>query len=423
MSRVIFSASLLCLLLLPGAAGLCATFDERLWEKYAEIAIPAAKNSGGLVALYLDPQRLGDVAATAAFADLRVVTDRKEEVPWQIVVRKPERRTEVLPAQIRNLSLTGQGETWLELLVDGQETAANAVEIVTSDTDFSRQVEVLGSSDGNTWNTLRNDGVIFDLNRGEKLHHTRITFPQASFRHLALKIANGGAQPLSISAVRVTQESDSPGQTYSIPGLIENSELNPSRQENSLVVRMSTFFPLDRLTIATGERNFQRLVEVQVKRDGGDWGRWAQGTIFNFETATMHEAQLAIDMPEVATKEFRLIFKNLDSPPLTIGGVVGGGYRRLLVIKQPPDQKLYLFWGNPLAPRPQYDLAALVAKQELEGLPVASLGHSRSNTKFAGNDARLPFSERYKYLLYALVALAIAGLVILQYRVFRRVEL
>lgn len=423
MNRYIFGALLFSSLALHGAVALAATFDERLWEKYAEIAISAAKDRGGLAAVYLEPQRLGDAEAQAFFADLRVVTDQKEEVPWQIVSRRPERRTEVLPTQIRNLSLTDKGETWLELLVDGQDAAANAVEIVTPDTDFSRQVEVLGSGDGKTWNTLRNDGVIFDINRGEKLRHTSIAFPQASFRHLALKIVNGDARPLTISGVKVTQESNTQGQSYSIYGALEKPEKDVSRRENSIVVRMNTVFPLDRLTIETSERNFQRLVEVQVKREGaGDWQRWAQGTVYNFDTATMHESQLAIDIPEVAAKEFRLIFKNLDSPPLPVNKVVGGGYRRLLVFKQSAGKKLYLFWGNPVAQRPQYDLAGLVAKEELDGLPVAYLGEARLNTKFAGNDARLPFSERYKYLLYAVVLLAIAGLVLLQYRVFRRVE-
>lgn len=422
MTRFI-SCTLFCaLLLLCGTAGMCTTFDERLWEKYAEIGSSSVRGKGSLAGVYLEPHQLGESAAKIPFADLRVVSDRKEEVPWQIVSRRPEQRREELPVQMRNLSRTEKGETWLELLVDKQEARVNAVEIITPDTDFSRQVQVLGSPDGKKWNTLRKDGVIFDISRGEKLRHTRITFPQAGFRHLALKIANDDAQPLTISNVKVLQESNSQGQTYTIHGKTDKPELNASRQESSIVVRMNMVFPLDRLIVATAERNFQRSVEVQIKRGTGDWERWAQGTIFSFDTATMHESQLAIDMPEVATREFRLVFKNLDSPPLPVTSVSGEGYRRLLVFKQQADRKLYLFWGNPLAPQPQYDLAGVIAKQKLDELPIAYLGQAHPNTKFAGNKARLPFTERYKYLLYFAVTLVIAGLVFLQYRVFRRVE-
>jgi hypothetical protein len=417
------SCTLCCALLLPwGTAGHCTTFDERLWEKYAEIETSSSRGKGSLAGVYLEPQQLGDVSAKTPFADVRVVTDLKEEVAWQIVSRRPEKRQEAIPHRMQNLSRTEKGETWLELLMDKQGDRFNAVEIITPNTDFSRQVQVLGSPDGKNWKTLRKDGVIFDFPRREKLRRTQITFPPAVFRHIALKINNGDAQPLTISGVKVLQESDSQGQTYTIPGTAEKSELNASHQENSIVVRMNTVFPLDRLMITTSERNFQRSVEVQIKRGTGDWERWAQGTIFSFDTETMHESQLAIDMPEVATKEFRLVFKNLDSPPLSVTGITGKGYRRLLVFKQQADQKLYLFWGNPPAQQPRFDLDGIIAKQKLDELPIAYLGQARANTKFAGNDARLPFTERYKYLLYVVVILAIAILIFLQYRVIRRVD-
>jgi hypothetical protein len=423
MTRLLSCTLLFAALLLRGSTGLCTPFDERLWEKYAEIETSSFRSKGSLAGMYLEPYQFGDVTSKTPFADLRVVTDRKEEVTWQIVSRKPEKRKEELPAQMQNLSLTEKGETWLELLVNRQEAHVNAVEIITPDTDFSRQVQVLGSPDGENWNTLRKDGVIFDINRGEKLHLTRITFPKAGFRHFALKISNNDAQPLTISDVKVLQESDSHGQTYSIHGTTEKSEINTPRRENSIVVHMNTAFPLDRLIIATAERNFQRSVEVQIKRDTGDWQRWTQGTIFSFDTATMHESQLAIDMPEVAARDFRLVFKNLDSPPLSVTHVTGEGYRRLLVFKQQADEKLYLFWGNPLAQQPQYDLSGLIAKQKLDELTIVSLGLVRPNTNFAGSNARLPFTERYKYLLYVIVTMVIAGLVFLQYRVFKRVNL
>jgi hypothetical protein len=422
MNRFLSSTLCCALLLLWVTAGICSTFDERLWEKYAEISFYSAKVKDRLSGVYLEPGQLGDVTARSPFSDLRVMTDRKEEVPWQVVSRSPEKREEEMPLQMLNLSLTGKGETWLELLINREGAGINAVEIITPDSDFSRQVQVLGSADGSTWNTLRNDGVIFDFPGGEKLRRTRIPFPQTAFRHIALRINNGDARPLTISGVKALQESSSEGQTYTVAGTVGKTEANASRQETSIVVRMNTVFPLDRLRINTAERNFQRQVEVEIKRGTGEWERWAQGTIFSFDTPAMHESQLAIAMPEVAAREFRLVFRNLDSPPLTVTGVDGEGYRRLLVFKQQPDRKLYLFWGNPQAQQPRYDLAGAISKQDLDRLPISYLGQARENTKFAGNNARLPFTERYKYLLYIVVTLAIGGLVFLQYRVFRHVE-
>jgi len=126
------------------------------------------------------------------------------------------------------------------------------------------------------------------------------------------------------------------------------------------------------------------------------------------------------ELAEFINKEKR-IFKNLDNSPISATTVHGEGYRKLLVYKQQADRKLYLFWGNPLAKQPQYDLAELVMKQKPDELPIAYLGQVRSNTNFAGDNARLPFTERYKYLLYIVVIMAIAGLIFLQYRVYKRI--
>jgi hypothetical protein len=406
------------LLLLWGTEGFCSTFDERLWETYAEIIIPPNVSKDNLTGIYLDPQKLGNITTQTPFSDLRVVTERKEEIPWQIIEKRPRKQQEEVPHRVQNLSLTEKGETWLELLIDKQGAIVNAVDVITPNTDFSRQMQVLSSADGKDWNVVRRDGVIFDITRMEKLRHTRITFPQIAFRYIALKINNSDARPLTINDVKVLQESVEQEQTYMIYGTADKPEFNPSRRESSIVVRMNTVFPIDRLIINTAERNFQRLVEVQIKKDKGDWESCAQGTIFNFDTAAMHESQLAIDMPTIAAKEFRLVFKNLDSPPLLINNVIGKGYNRLLIFKQ-SDQKMYLFWGNPLAKQPQYDLSGLITKQNFD-VPIAYLGQAYPNSKFAGNNARLPFTERYKYLLYILVTLGIACLIFLQYRVFRQ---
>ena len=421
-TRFLVCAVLCNLLMFGGTTGQCASFDERLWEKYADIDMLSVSKIANLAAIYLEPDQLGNINTKLPFADFRIITDRKEEVPWQIISRKPEKQSRELKSKMQNASRTEKGETWIELSIESEQPHINVLEIITPDTDFSRQVQVLGSSDGKNWNIVRKDGVIFDINRGEKLRQTYITFPEITFRHVAIKIINGDAQPLNITNVRVLQEIYSLGQTYTIYGAIGKSDIDTTNKVNTIHVGMSSAFPLDRLVFSTGDRNFQRAVEVQVKRDNGTWEHWASGTIFNFDTITMHESKMVVDIPEIAAREFRIIFKNLDSPPLSINAIYGEGYRRLLVFKQQPERKLYLFWGNPLAKQPQYDLTELVLKQKPDQIPLAQLAKPRSNTKFAGNSARLPFTERYKYPLYIVVILVIAGLILMQYRVFKHMK-
>ncbi|UWX58467.1 DUF3999 domain-containing protein [Chlorobaculum sp. MV4-Y] len=222
---------LVCLMmLLHGAAGMCATFNDRLWEKYAEITLPEGGGNGSLVAMPLDIYRLEGMNANTPFADLRVVNSRKEEIPWQIVSKRPDTRQEVVGCRMSNLSLTANGDTWAEFLVDVNGAAVNAVRIITPDTSYIRQVEVLGSRDGKAWQTLRKDGVIFDLEKGEKLKNDRISVPETTFSHLAIRIANSGKSPLKIADVRLFRLRNSAGELYMIPAKTGQTEFDDSKK-------------------------------------------------------------------------------------------------------------------------------------------------------------------------------------------------
>lgn len=408
-------------MLLDGAAGVCATFSDRLWEKYAGIRLPEGGGNGSLVAMPLDLYQLEDMPAKIPFADLRVVTDRKEEIPWQIVSMRPEMRLEVVGCRMRNLSTTANGDTWAELLVDANGVAANAMQIISPDTNYIRKVEVLGSRDGKAWQTLRKDGVIFDLDKGEKLKNDRIFIPETTFSHFAIRIANSGKSPLTITEVRLFRQRKSAGEVSMIPAKTEQVAFDDSKKESRIVVRMEKIFPVDRLVISTKETNFQRSVTVESKNSKGVWTPVSEGVIYSFDSPDMHSSRLFIAIPGISARDFRLVFRNHDTPPLAISNVFGEGYRRILVFKTWPDRRFYLFWGNPSAEYPRYDLSGVATPEAVERLPVATLCQACDNPSFAGDKARLPLSERYRFLLYGVVVVAIAALLFMQYRVFKRI--
>ncbi|NTW82448.1 MAG: DUF3999 domain-containing protein [Chlorobiaceae bacterium] len=422
MKKNIVSLLIWMIMVFHGSTGIGATFDERFWEKYTDIELPQGFNKSSLAVINLDPYRFGDLDAKVPFADFRVVSDRREEIPCRVVSKRPVKRITEIPHEMLNLSTTAKGETWAEIQLKEKGAMVNALQLVTPDTDYIRQAEVLGSTDGKTWSVIRTAGVLFDINRGEKMQNTRMSFVQSNFPRLALKIINGGEKPLSITDVRALQENESPGESYMINAIVGKQENDANRKENSVIVRMQTVFPINRLIVETTETNFQRVVTVQKKNESGNWQDVAAGTIYSFDTPAMHLRQTAVEIPEAAAREFRLVFMNHDSPPLTVNRVNGEGFRRVLVFKIYPGRRFHLFWGNPGADMPVYDLAGVIEQQNVDQLPEAQFGNVRKNTKFAGSDARMPFTERYKFLLYFVVLLAVAGLFVLQYRVFRRMK-
>ena len=405
-------------LMLTAAAPLYADFDERLWESYTEITAPVRTSTQGLGSIYLAPYLLGNLTNTVPFADLRVMDDFRHEVPWQLIVKRPTTLREELPVAVSNRSTDAQGNSWIEGRFEKGAEQFNTVEVDVAGGEFYRQVQILGSNDGTAWNTLRADGVIFDRTMGDRMRHTRISIPQAGYRQVGVRIINAGQAPLDLRGLKVLRTRDQAGTEQSQPGQIGPAEKGDNGQ-TGLTVRFASRFPLNRLEITTPDRNFQRQVTVQVKQ-GDTWQNVATGSIFRYETGTVRESSLKIDVPDIASDEIRLQFHNHDSPPLNVSQVSGISYRRQLVFLTEPGRSYYLFWNNPAARMPQYDLSGLIAKVNSDTIPVFTTGGMKPNTRFAGDSARLPLSERYRWLLYAAMGLVVAGLLALQFRVLKR---
>ncbi|NTU43131.1 MAG: hypothetical protein HGA78_08800, partial [Nitrospirales bacterium] len=91
-----------------------ADFDERLWEMYAEIIVSGDARPPSFGGIYIDRLTRSGGKAQAPFADIRVVTGKKEEVPYGIKTLSPETGTEELPVTVRNISVTKARESYCE---------------------------------------------------------------------------------------------------------------------------------------------------------------------------------------------------------------------------------------------------------------------------------------------------------------------
>ncbi len=409
---------LLLLLLLPATAR--ADFDRRLWERYQPLRPAGAPHAEGFGAIWLNPGFWPFPAASPPFADLRVLTDAGQEVPYFIEVNRPVAGPRELSAALLNNSVTPARQNWLEARLATDAGSYDAVEIVTAEHDFFRRLTVLGSADGKAWNVIRAAAVVFDDPREEQLRRLRVAIPLSDYPRLAVRIDNQGEPVLRLAGLRVLRQQAGAGVPVRVAATLTQQQTDPGRQETVATVRPDVAYPVSRLVLATGAHNFRRLVRVEAKGEGGEWRTVGTDTIFDFSPGTAGERELEVDFPETTARELRLVIRNHDSPPLELSGVSAFGWQRRLVFRLDGTPRYFLFAGNPRAKAPTYDLSRLWARQK-GPVPVAfTAGPPRPNADFAGAGARLPFTERYKSAIYVAVTLLIAGLALLQWRVLRQ---
>ena len=86
---------------------------------------------------------------------------------------------------------------------------------------------------------------------------------------------------------------------------------------------------------------------------------------------------------------------------------------RKLIFQAQPGASYKLYYGNPEARSPSYELERILPFLETENLPVGTLGLQRNNETFNVEETRLPFSERYTWLITVVVVVAAVAVAVL----------
>ena len=167
-------------------------------------------------------------------------------------------------------------------------------------------------------------------------------------------------------------------------------------------------FPTNRISLSTSQENFYRRVKLEGSDDNRLWIPLRRSeNLYAFNTPEFVGSQLTLSYPESRYRYFRLTVFNEDDPPLPVTGARAGGFLRKLIFFADPGVGYRLYYGNPSAQPPSYELEQVFPYLVTENLPVAGLGDHTANPLFTGpTEPSKPFTERYPWLLPTVVALA-----------------
>ena len=420
--QVALLAALLSLLALSSAA---ADFSLKDWEFVKSISIPPAVDEQGLVEVLPDPEVFNEAAP--GLVDLRIVQGNDLEVPYQLVVEKSRRERRSIQVSIRDLGFVPR--QYSSFVADlGQEGLLhNEIEVFTNSQNFQRDVIVEGSNDAQTWAVLQEGTKIFDFTRKERdftVRDTRVHYPESTVRFLRVRIINDGEEPLDITGASVFSVAETLAKEVSFPAsIIERTEDSINRTTLIVVDLGSNGLPTNRLEIQTPQVNFYRDVALEGT---GDAPRWSliqrSGVLYSYDTPKFVGDKLSLNYPEATFRYLRLTINNEDNLPLLIEGVEVFGVPRKLLFQSQPDASFHLYYGNPNARAPSYELERILPFLETENLPVGRIGPQTENLSFKVEKKLLPFSERYAWLITVAVGVAAVLLAILLFGVVRKAK-
>jgi hypothetical protein len=197
------------------------------------------------------------------------------------------------------------------------------------------------------------------------------------------------------------------GETVPFPGAIESREADRVQGRPASVWRIDLEgrIPLQSLALNLGERTFSRPFRLEIVDDPASPVMLASGDLNRREENAAEPVQ--VDFSEQFARKLKLTVTDDRNPPLALAGATALSAARQVVF-QASSVAVRLYYGNPQAMAPHYDVAARLPADADNVAPRLIPGTERANPVYRPTPK--PFSERSPWLVYLVLAGACAAL-------------
>lgn len=391
------------------ASSAMAAFSSQEWKYFKDL--PAADE--GFALIQADAEIMSN--CQDYFADLRVTDREGKEIPSQII--QPAEEEVVSEVSLMDaMNYPDYSSMMIDLGANPRPHNRLAFNIKT-DEDYLREVKLQASADAQLWGDLAS-ARIFSYN-GEQSN--QISYPTSNMRYLRVNIVSkNGEKPLIIISATLKF----------LPSNIYNGELintkilsqRSDKESTKLVVDLGVpNYIINTIQIKTADRNYNRNVlcytSKQATVTGGEMMLDSE-SILAYQWNDYQSVKDSIEINQFGQRYLVLSIYNGSSPPLKINDIKVYGSQPVLLADLSGPARLW--YGNPKAEAPNYDLkgfAGLIAKKDL---PVLAGGAQQLNPDYIA--PVVPWTEKNKWLLDAMIVLVAAGFIAIILKKFGQIK-
>lgn len=352
-------------------------------------------------------------ASADDFNDLRLTDQDGLERPYLLQkVASQKRVTRRQPSNGKTVTLQTSGDEGIIITVELDNDAAHAdgLTVVTPQKDFEYRIDVEGSNDGQHWQSLVADALIYDYSRFMQIGNRDIPLTHNTFKYFKILIAQAiqtraselmeltrtlrGTvelqrnektdvlqQPLNIERIQLWHnQTDTVADseqvfTYRPAGF----KLSQDTEHKATWVDISAEKqPLTGLHLDVEEPVFSRRGEVLIQKQQGletVWRTITTGTLSALRFQDLNYDHATLDFTEQRAQRYRVIIYNQDNPPLTLKDVSASGPGYELLFIHQPGSSYQLRYGFSPSVKPTYDVVpVLELLRKGYGKSTAALG-------------------------------------------------
>jgi len=396
---------LVLFLFLTSSAG--ADFKGEKWRYSKEIRVTGSQR---LTSFSLDNQVYEH--AKEGMADLRIIDNSGEEVKYKMTIESGQKTIETIPVAIRDLGIKVGENTQFIVDLGRGGILHNSITIQTSSVNFRRQVEVEASDDLANWLLVKKQSegaYIYDYSLDFKAKNTTVYYPQSTARYLRIKILDMGEEPIKVTGASVINDIyiSSRTATYD-PKLLEEKNDQEKGTSTYLLDLGAKGIPSNKITFGTKEVNFNREVLIEGSNDNNNFTKLGSDVIFSYQTPRFNGAKASITFGEGNFRYLKLTVFNRDNAALALSDFAVFGTVRKVIFEYAPGGTYRLFYSNPGARYPDYDIESYLQYFNSSDVSTTVLGSEQENSSFVPEKAKeKPLTERYPFLLPGILVVGV----------------
>jgi len=373
-------------------------------------------------------------------ADIRILSQGGKVAPC--VLRVAAGKTHTVPLNIRLYNQTYVSGKQSGVTADfGEKVMKNRIEVTTPGTNFRRAVRVEASDDGQNWQNLVEGAFLFRVAGGDpgaRFDKSTVALPDNDLRYLRVTVFNGADDPeqVEIQNVKAWRVESEPPET--VPAPIADTQVVEKEKEHATEITLDLEYrnlPLHELKLKFDDANFfrrirvsgrnvkERVVEIPLEGGGArkktveePWAAVSSGYIYRYSSGGSRDESLALSLTGACYRYLRVVIENADNPPLGFSGATASRLQHYVAFQPQGEGPWWVYAGNPAAAVPQYDIVHYIGRLRSEGVTAAALGPAAQNPAFGPKKVEIPWSERYKWLIWVALLVVAAALGALIYR-------
>jgi hypothetical protein len=378
-------------------------FSPEAYPYQRDILIAEHPDKPSIVKIKMDPLLYRHTLGS--FRDLRIVDDRHKETSYMLKkddVHRPAKSIEASPSSyIRKELATINFEL-------PEPFRTDKITLNIQDKNFETSINVyIKAEKGQPFVRVVTAYPIFDFTRELGIRQLSIPLKKTqAIRELMLEYDTQKVtffyykykeyvrpeQYLSIPSVTLYKNPKS-DLRYDFTALSLADEQEDTQHQTSSYLFDTRSIPFSLLEVNASEQNYYRLGKLYVGDDKKHWKFIRNFTIAGSTFSTSPEGT-AITLPsEIKARYIKIVINDEHNTPIHLQTLTLGTLRTYLYFIALPGKKYRLFFGNPKAKKPGYDLGHIVSEQNVSDALKGTLLQMEQNPSYRQQYA-LSFQDR-----------------------------